>query len=206
MGTAAGASRPIGAMWRLCLANIAAGQKLLTLVSPIATLRAMRDVSRSCAAVQSASSTRGDLLLESLALRHQLSVLARSNRRFRPSDRLLWLLLRWWWPRWRKALVLVQPATVDRWHRAGLRRCWRGFSRRPGRPRIDSTCRDLIRRWPRRITSEALRGSMVSNESSESPSPNARSRDICRVVRRHGHRPGVRSSRTTSATWRSCHP
>jgi hypothetical protein len=42
--------------------------------------------------------------------------------------------------------VLVQPATVDRWHRAGLRRCWRRRSRHPGRPRIDSTCRDLIRR------------------------------------------------------------
>jgi hypothetical protein len=41
--------------------------------------------------------------------------------------------------------VLIQPATVDRWHREGLRRCWRR-SRRPGRPRIDSTCRDLIRR------------------------------------------------------------
>ena len=28
----------------------------------------------------------------------------------------------------------------------GSRRCWRRRSRRPGRPRIDSTCRDLIRR------------------------------------------------------------
>ena len=63
-----------------------------------------------------------------------------------PSDRLLWLLLRWLWPRWREALVLVQPATVDRWHREGFRRCWRRHSRRPGRPRIDSPCRDLIRR------------------------------------------------------------
>jgi hypothetical protein len=120
--------------------------KSLTLTSSIVTLRGMRDVSRSCAAVRSTSSTRTDLLLETLALRHQLIVLARSNRRFRPSDRLLWLLLRWLWPRWRETLVLLQPATVDRWHRAGLRRCWRRRSRRPGRPRIDSTCRDLIRR------------------------------------------------------------
>jgi len=99
----------------LWLAKIAVAQKSLTLASPIATLRAMRDVSRSCAAVRSASSTRRDLLLESLALRHQLNVLARSNRRFRPSDRLLWLLLRWLWPRWREALVLVsgrQPSIV----------------------------------------------------------------------------------------------
>jgi hypothetical protein len=42
----------------------------------------MRDVFLTGAAVLAASSTRRDLLLESLALRHQLSVLARSNRRF----------------------------------------------------------------------------------------------------------------------------
>jgi hypothetical protein len=42
--------------------------------------------------------------------------------------------------------VLVQPATVDRWHREGFRRCWRRRARRPGRPRIDVPCRDLIRR------------------------------------------------------------
>jgi hypothetical protein len=50
------------------------------------------------------------------------------------------------WPQWRDALLLIQPATVDRWHREGVRRCWRGRPRRPGRPRIDPTCRDLIRR------------------------------------------------------------
>lgn len=109
----------------------------------------MRDVVGRGAAVRFARATRRDLLLETLALRHQLGVLARSNRRVRPADRLLWLFLRWWWPRWREALVLVQPATVDRWHREGLRRCWRRRSRRPGRPRIESACRDLIRRMPR---------------------------------------------------------
>jgi hypothetical protein len=41
----------------------------------------------------------------------------------------------------------VRPATVDRWHRMGFRRSWRRRSRHPGRPRIDSTCRDLIRRF-----------------------------------------------------------
>ena len=106
----------------------------------------MPPASRMGAAVLSAQATRRDLLLETLALRHQLCVLARSNRRFRPADRLFWLVLRWFWPRWREALVLIQPATVDGWHREGIRQCWRGPSRRPGRPRIDSTCRDLIRR------------------------------------------------------------
>src|SRR5262249_57808033 len=47
---------------------------------------------------------RRDLLLEVLAVHHQLAVLARSNRRFSPSDRLLWLFLRRVWPQWRNAL------------------------------------------------------------------------------------------------------
>jgi Homeodomain-like domain len=45
--------------------------------------------------------------------------------------------------------VLVQPASIDRWHRDGFRRCWRRRSRRPGRPSIDSPCRDLIQRLAR---------------------------------------------------------
>lgn len=97
-------------------------------------------------ALRSALSTRRDLLLEILALHHQMGVLARSERRFRPSDRLLWMCLRRWWPGWREALVLVQPATVARWHREGFRGCWRRRSRRPGRPRIDLELRDLIAR------------------------------------------------------------
>ena len=90
----------------------------------------MRHVVRAVAAIRFAWSTRRDLLLESLALRHQLRVLARSNRRFHPSDRLLWLVLRRVWPRWRAALVLVQPATVDRWQRDGFYWCGRRAQRR----------------------------------------------------------------------------
>src|SRR5260370_27868763 len=56
--------------------------------------------------IRAALNTRRDLVLEIVALRHQLGVLARSDRRFRPSDRLLWLCLRRLWPRWREALVL----------------------------------------------------------------------------------------------------
>jgi hypothetical protein len=44
-------------------------------------------------------------------------------------------------------LVLVHPATVERWRREGLRRCWsRRSGRRPGRPRVDTEVRALIRR------------------------------------------------------------
>jgi len=75
-----------------------------------------------------------------------IGILKRSNRRFRQSDRLLWLILRRVWPRWRDPLVLVRPATVDRWHRDQCIRRWWRHSRRPGRPRIDVLCRDLIGR------------------------------------------------------------
>jgi len=102
-------------------------------------LHAMRQVVRMVTTIRLAVWTRRDLLLEILALRHQVAVLTRSNRRFRPSDRLLWLILRRIWPQWRSALVLVQPATVARWHRdSGTWRWWRR-SRRPGRPRIDAS-------------------------------------------------------------------
>src|SRR4029450_9588562 len=111
-----------------------------------AMLRAMPPVVRTVAAIRVAVSSRRDLLFEILALRHQVTVLARSNRRFRRSDRLLWLMLRWVWPKWREALALVQPATVDRWHRDWFRRSWWHRSRRPGRPRIDLECLNLIGR------------------------------------------------------------
>ena len=84
---------------------------------------------------------RRDLVLEHIALRHQVDVLTRTRRRpaLLLGDRLLWLSLSRTWPAWRKHLVIVQPDTVVRWHRAGWRRYWRWRSRpgRRGRPRID---------------------------------------------------------------------
>lgn len=45
---------------------------------------------------------------------------------------------------WRDALVIVQPATLVRWHRRGFRLFWRWKSR-PDRPRIPAELRLLIR-------------------------------------------------------------
>ena len=46
---------------------------------------------------------------------------------------------------WRGALVVVQPATMIRWHRAGWRLLWR-MKTRAGRPPIPMELRELIRR------------------------------------------------------------
>src|SRR5271156_770407 len=87
--------------------------------------------------------SRRDLLLENLALRQQLAVLKRrhSRPRLAATDRLFWVILRRFWSRWRHALILVQPDTVVRWHRAGFKLYWTWLSRhrvragRSSRPR-----------------------------------------------------------------------
>jgi hypothetical protein len=61
--------------------------------------------------------TRTALLLESIALRHQIAVLQRSGTRrpcFRLWDRLFWILFSRWWPQRRDSLIIVQPETVLR--------------------------------------------------------------------------------------------
>jgi hypothetical protein len=99
---------------------------------------------------RSALQGRADLLLENLALRQQLAVFSRSGRRPRISvpDKLFWTALRRFWSRWTDVLVFVNPETVIRWHRAGLRHYWIWLSRRrrPGRPTIDPFVREQIRR------------------------------------------------------------
>ncbi len=93
---------------------------------------------------------RGDLVLENLALRHQLAVYARSRRRppLRDTDRRFWSTLARSWAGWRDTLAVVQPDTVVRWHRTAWRRYWTWRSRRrgPGRSRISAEVQALIRR------------------------------------------------------------
>jgi hypothetical protein len=93
---------------------------------------------------------RKKLVAENLALRHHLMVIHRQVKRARLTNavRSLWVILRRFWPDWDKALVLVKPATVIAWHRAGFRLYWRWKSRtKGGRPRIDRETRELIRRF-----------------------------------------------------------
>ena len=84
--------------------------------------------------------SRRDLLLENLALRQQLAVLRRKppQPRFAASDRLFWVMLRRLWCGWKQPLILVQPETVVRWHRAGFKAYWSWLSRR--RTRVGRRC------------------------------------------------------------------
>ena len=90
------------------------------------------------------------VVLENVALRQQLAVFRRTVRRpqLRARDRLFWVLLAKAWPKWRTALILVQPDTVVRWHREWLRRRWtqRSIHARPGRPSTAAAIRTLVDR------------------------------------------------------------
>jgi hypothetical protein len=64
-----------------------------------------------------------------------------------PADRLLLTWLSRLFPSLRSAITIVQPDTVLRWHRCGLRLYWRWKSRpRGGRPEVPIEFRSLIRR------------------------------------------------------------
>jgi putative transposase len=112
-------------------------------------------------ALRSCTRSRAALLLDVLALRHQLQVLQRSRpRRLRlaRADRLLWVWFSRVWNEWRAAIVIVKPETVIAWHRQGIRLFWTWKSRRrQGRPTVSADVRTLIRtmsdanpRWARR--------------------------------------------------------
>src|SRR6266481_2143970 len=93
---------------------------------------------------------RSRLEAENAALRHQLIVLQRKVRgrvEFTNSDRLFFIQLYRWFPSILKAMMIIRPETIVRWHRTGMRRYWRWKSRNPGgRPRINADLRVLIRR------------------------------------------------------------
>jgi hypothetical protein len=95
-----------------------------------------------------------DLVLENVALRHQIYVLERSGRRpqFSNVDRMVWITLSTFWSRWPEALEIVHSDTVKRWRRQGFRHYLLGKSRRrrrPGRPAIEPEIQSLIRRMSR---------------------------------------------------------
>jgi putative transposase len=90
------------------------------------------------------------LAAENLFLRKQLALCRERSitpRRATPATRLTLVWLARWFD-WRRALVIVQPATLIRWHRQGFRLFWRWTSCR-GRPPIPPALQALIRQMAR---------------------------------------------------------
>jgi putative transposase len=80
---------------------------------------------------------RAALVAENALLRQQLIAAQREIRgriRWTPWERFTLGLAAGFAPAWRTAVLLVQPATILRWHRAWFRAMWRRRSRRLGRP------------------------------------------------------------------------
>ena len=100
--------------------------------------------------VASLFKSKSRLEAENAALRQQLIVLQRKVRgrvQFTNSDRLFFIQLYRWFPSVLKAMTIIRPETLVRWHRAGFRRYWRWKSRNlGGRPQISADLRALIRR------------------------------------------------------------
>jgi hypothetical protein len=105
------------------------------------------------------------LAAENLFLRKQLAQYQERQikpRRANDATRVALVWLSWLFD-WRRALVIVQPATLIRWHRQGFRWFWRWRSK-PGRSALPKDLQALIRRmalenptWgPERIANELL--------------------------------------------------
>ena len=143
-------------------------------------------------------------------LRHQLIVLRRRVRgRAQPTNNDRWFLVQMyrWFPSILKAVTIVQPETLVRWHRTGFRRYWGWKSNlRGGRPRIEIELRALIRQaqgegrdlspspssWGRaspRGTSKTFASCSSAEHSDLAKLPNHRLVKIHRVLHRGGSRP-----------------
>src|SRR6201988_2184283 len=85
---------------------------------------------------------------ENATLRHQLVALRRQLKgraRLTNDDRWFFVQLYRWFPSILPALMIIRPATLLRWHRAGFRRYWPWKSHsRGGRPTIEAEVRALI--------------------------------------------------------------
>jgi hypothetical protein len=118
--------------------------------------------------------SKSRLEVENAALRHQLIVLRR-KRPGRPwltnNDRWFFLQMYRWFPSILKVVMIIQPETLVRWHRAGFRCYWRWKSLgRGGQPQIETELRALIRRMS--IENPLWGAPRIHGESSALPSLN----------------------------------
>ena len=94
--------------------------------------------------------SKSALEAENAALRQQIIVLRRRLRgrvTLSNGDRFFFVWLYRLFPSISRAMLIIRPDTLVRWHRAGFRLYWHWKSRgRVGRPRVDHELRALIRR------------------------------------------------------------
>jgi hypothetical protein len=103
----------------------------------------------------------------------------RGRVRLTNGDRLFFIQLYRWFPSVLKAITIVRPETLVRWHRAGFRQYWRWKSRSlGGRPQIDADLRALIRRMSVDNPLWGARASTASCSSSALKSLSPASRSI----------------------------
>jgi putative transposase len=90
------------------------------------------------------------LAAENLFLRKQLALYQERYVKPRRATNTTQMALIWLsrWFDWRRALAIVQPATLIRWHRQGFRLFWRWTST-AGRPPLPADLQALIRRMAR---------------------------------------------------------
>ena len=145
-----------------------------------------------------------NLAAENLALRQQLAVMKRTNKRpkIRMADRLFWVLLSRIWSPWRRSLVIAKPDTVVRWHRKGFKLFWKFKSKGPGRPQVSRVIRHLVRRMAKanpswgapRIHGELLR---LGFEVSERTISNLMARRSSNAEPSQGWRTFLKTMRTS---------
>src|ERR671935_1279331 len=134
--------------------------------------------------------------LEILLLPHELQVLRRqvSRPQLRPADRVLLAAFGQALPRVRS--LLVEPATLLRWHRELVRRRWSFPGRAPGRPPMVSQARQLVLRLAAENPGwgyKRIHGELTGLGYTLSPSM------IWNILRRHGIDPVPRHARLS---WR----
>ena len=103
--------------------------------------------------------------VELLVLRHELEILRRQVARPKldTSDRALLAAAASHLPHSSRAVLLVSPRTLLRWHQALVRRKWRQPAARRGRPRLSDDVRRLVLRLARENPHGATGGSVASS-------------------------------------------
>jgi transposase InsO family protein len=143
--------------------------------------------------------SKSRLEAENAALRHQLIVVQRKVRgrvHLTNGDRLFLVQLYRWFPSVLRAIMIIRPETLVRWHRSGFRRYWRWKSRSlGGRPQVDADLRALIQRM-------SAENPLCSSSALRSPSRASRSTwssDAARPLR--DGVPSCVTMRRTSRPW-----